>query len=135
MTTEPVPQTALEQKWEAEKKETAEKAKQLPDPTGYHLLCAVPKMEKTYESGIIKADITLQNEEILTTVLMVVKVGPDAYKDPAKFPTGPWAKPGDFVIVRSNSGTRIDIHGTEWRLINDDTVEATIQDPRAIRRR
>lgn len=135
MTTEPVPQTALEQKWAQEKAESAEKAKQLPDPTGYHLLCAVPEIDKTFDSGIIKADITMQHEEILTTVLFVVKLGPEAYKDPAKFPSGPWCKEGDFVIVRSNSGTRLQIHGREFRLINDDSVEATVQDPRAIRRR
>jgi co-chaperonin GroES (HSP10) len=74
-------------------------------------------------------------EEILTTVLFVIKLGPDAYKDTAKFPTGPWCKEGDFIIVRSNSGTRLDIHGKEFRIINDDTVEAVVQDPRGIRRK
>lgn len=139
MTTEPVPQTALEQKWAQEKEQQndspVEKAKQLPDPTGYHLLCAIPEIEKTFESGLIKADITMQHEEILTTVLFVVKLGPEAYKDPTKFPSGPWCKEGDFVIVRSNSGTRLVIHGKEFRLINDDSVEATVQDPRGIRRK
>lgn len=133
--TEQVPQTALEQKWAAENEEAARKAKQLPDPQGYRILCAIPEIENKYDSGIIKADITRQHEEILTTVLFVVKLGPDAYKDPAKFPTGPWCKEGDFIIVRSNSGTRLDIHGTEWRIINDDTVEAVVQDPRGIRRK
>jgi co-chaperonin GroES (HSP10) len=71
----------------------------------------------------------------LTTVLFVVEMGPDAYKDPVKFPTGPWCKKGDFVIVRSNSGTRLDIHGKEFRIINDDTVEAVIEDPRGVRRK
>jgi len=69
----------------------------------------------------------------LTTVLFVVAVGPDAYKDTNKFPTGPWCKEGDFIIVRRGSGTRLDIHGTEWRLINDDTPEAVVQDPRGIK--
>jgi len=128
-------QTALEQKWESEKDEAAQKAKQLPDPTGYHILCAIPDIEQKYDSGIIKADITVHHEEILTTVLFVVKVGPDAYKDTVKFPTGPWCKEGDFVIVRSNSGTRLDIHGKELRIINDDTVEAVVEDPRGIRRK
>jgi len=133
--TETVPQTALEQKWAAENEEMERKAKQLPDPQGYRILCAIPEIENKYDSGIIKADITRQHEEILTTVLFVIKLGPDAYKDAGKFPTGPWCKEGDFVIVRSNSGTRLDIHGKEFRIINDDTVEAVVEDPRGIRRK
>lgn len=127
--------TALEQKWAQEDEENQRKAKQLPDPSGYHVLCAVPEIERTYDSGLIKADTTVHYEEILTTVLFVIKLGPDAYRDTAKFPTGPWCKEGDFVIVRSNSGTRLDIHGKEFRIINDDTVEAVVQDPRGIRRK
>lgn len=133
--TETVPQTALEQKWAEEKVEAERKAKQLPEPQGYRILCAIPEIENKYDSGIIKADITRQHEEILTTVLFVIKLGPDAYKDAVKFPTGPWCKEGDFVIVRSNSGTRLDIHGKEFRIINDDTVEAVVEDPRGIRRK
>jgi len=129
------PMTALEHKWVAADEEAERKAKQLPDPTGYHILCAIPDMEQKYDSGIIKADITLHHEEILTTVLFVVKLGPDAYKDPVKFPTGAWCKQGDFIIVRSNSGTRLDIHGKEFRIINDDTVEAVVEDPRGIKRK
>ena len=133
--TETVPQTALEQKWAEEKVEAERKAKQLPEPQGYRILCAIPEIENKYDSGIIKADITRHHEEILTTVLFVIKLGPDAYKDAVKFPTGPWCKEGDFVIVRSNSGTRLDIHGKEFRIINDDTVEAVVEDPRGIRRK
>ncbi len=133
--TETVQLTALEQKWAAENDEAARKAKQLPDPQGYRILCAIPDIENKYDSGILKADITRQHEEILTTVLFVIKLGPDAYKDASKFPTGPWCKEGDFVVVRSNSGTRLDIHGKEFRIINDDTVEAVVEDPRGIRRK
>jgi len=127
--------TALEEKWAAEQEESERKAKQLPEPSGYHILCAIPDMEQKYDSGLIKADITLHHEEILTTVLFVVKLGPDAYKDQSKFPTGAWCKEGDFIIVRSNSGTRLDIHGKEFRIINDDTVEAVVEDPRGIKRK
>lgn len=110
------------------------KAAQLPDPKTYHLLCIVPEVDKAYDSGIIKADKTILHEEVLTPVLFVLKIGPDAFKDPARFPSGPSCKEGDFVIVRPNSGTRIKIHGREFRIINDDSVEATIEDPRALTR-
>ena len=112
-----------------------EKAQQLPRPSGYHILCAIPEMEKEFDSGIIKADETLLNEEILTTVLFVVDLGPDCYKDPSKFPSGPWCQKGDFILVRPNAGSRLVIHGREFRLINDDTVEGTVQDPRGIKRK
>jgi len=111
-----------------------EKAKQLPEPVGYHILVALPEAEEKYESGIIKSDETRRFEEVLATVFFVVKLGPDAYKDSGKFPTGPWCKQGDFILARPNSGTRLKIHGREFRLINDDTVEAVVADPRGISR-
>ena len=112
-----------------------DRAKQLPDPQGYRLLCAIPEIEKTTEGGILKADVTLEREELLTTVLFVVKMGPDAYRDEKRFPSGPWCKEGDFVLVRPNAGTRVEIHGREFRIINDDSVEAVVEDPRGIRRK
>jgi len=112
-----------------------EKASQLPRPSGYHILCAIPEIEKEYDSGIVKADQTIHNEEVLTTVLFVVDLGPDCYKDPNKFPSGPWCKKGDFVLVRPNSGSRLVIHGREFRMINDDTVEGVVDDPRGIKRK
>ena len=111
-----------------------EKAKQLPQPVGFHILCAIPEIEKEYDSGLIKADQTLHYEEVLTTVLFVVALGPDCYKDTSRFPSGPWCKVGDFILVRPNSGSRLMIHGKEFRILNDDTVEAVVQDPRGIRR-
>jgi co-chaperonin GroES (HSP10) len=119
----------------AETQKTAEeKAKQLPDPVGYKLLCMVPNIEQKYEGGILKADETVRVEELTTVVLFVVKLGEGAYKDPARFPSGAWCKEGDFVLVRAYAGTRVKIHGTEFRIINDDTVEAVVQDPRGISR-
>ena len=119
-------------------KKAEEKAKQLPKPSGYKILCGIPEAEKEFEDsgvGLVKADETMRNEEVLTTVLFVVDMGPDCYKDPAKFPTGPWCKQGDFVLVRPNSGTRLIIHGREFRIINDDTVEGVVEDPRGIKRK
>lgn len=117
---------------------TEDKAKQLPQPKGYRILCAIPEAEKTFEDsevGLVKSDETMRIEEVLTTVLFVVDMGPDCYKDTEKFPTGPWCEKGDFILVRPNAGTRLIIHGREFRLINDDSVEATVQDPRGIKRK
>ena len=111
-----------------------EKAKQLPDPATYHLLCVLPEVDDKYDSGLIKADKTMQFEELLSPVLFVIKMGPDAFKDEKRFPSGPSCKEGDFVIVRPNTGTRMKIHGREFRIINDDSVEAVVQDPRGISR-
>ena len=111
-----------------------EKARQVPDPVGYHLLCVLPEIDEEYESGLIKAGQTMHFEEVLSPVLFVVKMGPDAYEDEKRFPSGPSCKVGDFVLVRPNSGTRIKIHGKEFRIINDDSVEAVVQDPRGITR-
>lgn len=115
-------------------KSQEEKAKQLPEPATYHLLCALPEIDEEYESGLIKAGQTMHFEEVLSPVLFVVKIGPDAYKDEKRFPSGPSCKVGDFVLVRPNTGTRIKIHGREFRIINDDSVEAVVEDPRGISR-
>ena len=114
--------------------EEAKKASQLPVPKGYRLLCAVPLVEDEYESGILKAEDTRKTEELTTVVLFVVKMGDLAYADKERFPNGPWCKEGDFVLTRPYSGTRVVIHGREFRIINDDTVEAVVDDPRGIRR-
>ena len=112
-----------------------EKAKQLPEPKGYRILCAIPEAEKEFDSGLVKADETVRNEELLTTVLFVVKLGPDCYKDETRFPSGPYCKEGDFILVRPHAGTRLVIHDREFRIINDDSVEAVVDDPRGIRRK
>jgi len=111
-----------------------EKARQVPDPSGYRILCGIPQIDDTYESGIVKADTTMHYEELLTTVLFVMKMGPDCYKDEKRFPSGPWCKKGDFILVRPHAGTRLKIHGVEFRIINDDSVEGVVQDPRGISR-
>ena len=112
-----------------------EKAKQLPKPQGYRILCAIPESEEAFDSGIIKADETRRHDELLTTVLFVVDLGPDCYADKDRFPNGPWCKKGDFILVRPNAGTRLVIHDREFRIINDDSVEAVVEDPRGIKRK
>jgi co-chaperonin GroES (HSP10) len=112
-----------------------ERAKQLPTPSGYRILCAIPEIEKETAGGILKLDSVIEREELLATVLYAVKLGPDCYKDEKRFPSGPWCKEGDFIIVRPNAGTRLEIHGREFRIINDDSVESVVEDPRGIKRK
>lgn len=114
--------------------ENTNKATQLPQPKGWKILCAVPEVEDKFENGLYKPDSTVRIEEHSTVVLFVVKLGDMAYADASKFPTGPWCKEGDFVLTRAYSGTRLKIHGREFRLLNDDMVEAVVEDPRGITR-
>lgn len=119
---------------EVAKNTSDEKASQLPTPSGYRILCAIPEIEEKFDSGILKAAKTIRDEELLATVLFVVKMGPDCYKDESRFPNGPYCKEGDFILVRPHTGTRVKIHGRAFRIINDDSVEAVVQDPRGIER-
>lgn len=117
----------------------AKKASCLPKPTSYHILIALPEADKAFDSGIIKADITRHIEEVANVVGFVVAMGPDCYKGKDangndKFPSGPWCKEGDFVILRAYSGTRLKVHDKEFRIINDEQVEAVVEDPRGIAR-
>ena len=119
----------------SEEVEQEKKATQLPTPTGWKLLCALPEVEDKFSgTDLLKPESVTKIEEHSTTVLFVLKAGPDAYKDPVKFPNGPWCKEGDFVLVRAYSGTRFKIHGREFRLLNDDQVEAVVEDPRGYSR-
>ena len=114
-----------------------EKASSLPKPTGWKLLCIVPDVSEKLDGtdlDLVKPTSILKQEEHATTVLFVLEVGPDAYKDQAKFPTGAWCKEGDFVLVRTYSGTRFKIFGKEFRLLNDDQIDAVVQDPRGLTR-
>ena len=112
-----------------------QKATQLPKPQGWKLLCAIPEVEDKFSgTDLLKPESVSKIEEHSTTVLFVIDVGPDAYADISKFLNGPWCKQGDFVLVRAYSGTRLKIHGREFRLINDDQVEAVVEDPRGYTR-
>ena len=77
--------------------DSQQEATQLPEPTGYRMLCALPEVEDKFANGLFKPDSLAKIEEFSTVVLFVLKMGPDCYKDAAKFPTGPWCKEGDFV--------------------------------------
>ena len=105
---------------------------QLPKPVGYMVLVALPKVEETYDSGIIKADRSMREEYILSTMGAVIDMGSEAYGDKDRFPNGPWCKVGDFVMFRPNTGTRFKVNGAEYRLMNDDSIQAVVADPRGI---
>lgn len=106
----------------------------LPAPTGYRLLVAAIKVQDKTSGGVILPDDMKNREQTASIVGLVLKAGPDAYKDTGKFPTGAYCKEGDFILFNAYSGTRFTIDGEEFRLMNDDTVEATIADPRGYRR-
>jgi len=112
-----------------------EGGKYLPRPVGYKLLCAVPDMKETYEgTTIVRPDAYAQQEAHATVVLFVLDVGDMAYSDKEKFPTGPWCKKGDFVLVRTYAGTRFKVFGKEFRVLNDDQIECVVDDPRGVER-
>jgi len=125
----------IQQKDTAEDIPLEDRGRMLPKPTGWKILCGVPEVTDTFEnSEIVRAESFRRNEENATTVLFVLEVGSEAYNDKTKFPNGPWCKPGDFVLVRTYSGTRFKIYGREFRLLNDDQIDAVVDDPRGISR-
>jgi co-chaperonin GroES (HSP10) len=111
-----------------------EMEQQLPKPVGYKLLIALPTVEKEFDSGILKAERTVNEERIMTTIGVILDMGAEAYSDKTRFPNGPWCKIGDYVVIRPHTGTRIHVNGQELRLINDDSIEAVVADPRGITR-
>ena len=118
----------------ANKVEDEQLRAKLPEPSGYRLLIAVAEISEKTDGGVFVPEQMKKAEETASIVGFVVKTGPEAYSDENKFPSGPWCKEGDFVIFRSYSGTRFKVLGKEFRLINDDTVEAVVEDPRGYSR-
>jgi co-chaperonin GroES (HSP10) len=118
----------------ANKVEDEELKAKLPEPSGYRLLIAVPEVSEKTEGGVYMPDQLKKAEETASVIGFVIKAGPEAYSDENKFPSGPWCREGDFIIFRSYSGTRFKVMGKEFRLINDDTVEAVVEDPRGYSR-
>ena len=123
--------TAKVQKLESK---DSEQATQLPEPSGYRILVGLPEIEEKTKGGVLKPDSILETEAMATVVAFVIKMGSDCYKDKERFPNGAYCKEGDFVLIRAFQGTRFKIHGKEFRIINDDTVEAIVDDPRGYTR-
>ena len=108
---------------------------QLPRPVGYRVLVALPQQKDTYEgSNILKTDATKRHDHIMSIMGLVMDMGDQAYADKERFPTGAWCKQGDYVMFRANTGTRFTVNGLEYRLMNDDSIEAVIADPTGIKR-
>ena len=113
-----------------------EKARQVPKPQGYKILVTLPPVEEEIgDTGLIKSAQTMHFEQLLTNVLFVVELGDMCYSDKERFPSGPWCKKGDFILIRPHTGSRLVIHGREFRIINDDSVEGVVDDPRGIKRK
>lgn len=106
----------------------------LPKPKGYKILIALPKVNEKTSGGVLLPDERRDAEGTASIIGFVVEMGADAYADTKKFPNGPWCAAGDFVMFRSYSGSRFKVLGEEFRLINDDTVEAVVDDPRGYSR-
>jgi len=119
---------------EAQTVTDAELEAQLPVPVGYKLLIALPTIEDTYDSGLVKAENTKHVEQVLSMIGLVLDMGPQAYSDPDRYPNGPWCEVGQYVLFRTNTGTRFRFNGTEYRLMNDDSIEAVVSDPQGITR-
>tara|TARA_R100000935_G_C2834045_1_gene166958 strand:+ start:1155 stop:1574 length:420 start_codon:yes stop_codon:yes gene_type:complete len=108
---------------------------QLPTPVGYRVLVAMPQVEDTYgDSGIIKSAREVHLDTVMSTIGLVLDMGSEAYTDKKRFPTGPWCEQGDYVMFRMNTGTRFKVGGVEYRLMNDDSIEAIVADPRGVTR-
>ena len=107
----------------------------LPVPAGYRVLIALPQIKETYDdSDLVKSSRTMHEEHVMSIIGLVIDMGDQAYADKERFPTGAWCKQGDYVMFRANSGTRFRIGGVEYRLMNDDSIEAIVPDPSSITR-
>ena len=115
--------------------EDKRKASQLPLPCGWKILIALPEKEDKTEGGVYVPEELRDREHIASITGMVLRMGPDAYGDKEKFPSGPYCKVGDWVMIPAYSGRGFFVHKQEFKLINDDTVEAVVQDPRGVKRR
>ena len=113
------------------RKKPLEKAK-MPKPTGWRIVVLPYKAKEKTKGGIILSDKTITESQIATNCGLVLDMGPDAYNDKDKFPNGPWCKKKDWVLFARYAGSRIYIDGGEIRVLNDDEILGTIEDPEDI---
>ena len=112
--------------------DTDKALERLPNPTGWRLLVLPYKGQGKTKGGIILSDTTIEERGFTTVTALVLKVGPDAYRDTERFPNGPWCKKGDWIIFGRYAGSRFGIEGGEVRILNDDEIIAVVKDPEDI---
>ena len=128
----PKQRNALEEKYKEPLNPENIQKSQLPAPSGWRLLVLPFSPREKTKGGILIAQESLDKLRIATNCGYVLKMGPLAYHDKEKFPTGPWCKKGDWVIFARYAGSRLPIEGGEVRILNDDEVLGTIKDPESV---
>ena len=119
-------------KEEEKKEENKKELSKLPEPTGWRILVLPHKGAGKTKGGVYLSDKTIQETQIATNVGLVLKVGPDAYNDKDRFPNGPWCQEKDWVVFARYAGSRLNIEGGELRILNDDEILGTVEDPESI---
>ena len=104
----------------------------IPQPSGWRIVLFPLKLQGKTKGGVLLTDETVTESQVTTNICKVLKMGPECYKDKEKFPSGPWCKEGDWVLITRYAGSRIRIDGGELRIINDDEILAVVDDPRDI---
>ena len=115
---------------QAEKKKN--EVEKIPQPSGWRMVLFPLKLQGKTKGGVLLTDETVTESQVTTNICKVLKMGPECYKDKEKFPSGPWCKEGDWVLITRYAGSRIRIDGGELRIINDDEMLAVVDDPRDI---
>ena len=115
-----------------EKDFSKEDSQKLPQPTGWRMLVLPFKMKEKTKGGLILAETALERQQVASQCGLVLRMGPDCYKDKERYAEGPWCKEGEWVMFARYAGSRIKIEGGEIRLLNDDEVLATIKNPEDI---
>ena len=112
--------------------EVASQKDVLPQPTGYRVLILPRGRSAVTDGGIQLVSETIERDTVSSVVGYVISLGPDAYKDPVKFPEGAWCEEGEWVLFGRYAGARFKIDGGELRILNDDEILARIPDPEAV---
>ena len=121
-----------ESKPEEKEKEITTESSKLPKPTGWRMLVLPFKMKEKTKGGIIIAETSLERQQVASQCGLVLRMGPDCYTDKERYPDGPWCKEKDWVIFARYAGSRIKIEGCEVRMLNDDEILATVDNPEDI---
>ena len=111
------------------KKEVTKETTKLPQPTGWRILVLPFRMKEKTDAGLLIGSETIDRQQVASQCGNVMAMGDSCYKDKERYPSGPWCKVGDWVVFARYAGSRIEIEGGEVRLLNEDEILATVQDP------